>query len=412
MKKTVCWILALILLLGVCAAAAEGTEINGGEKRKVTLPKKAPVNEAEDGISPTTGLPLAQLAAEAPDGYVGLAITGRYLPFLVQIDNTDGGIGPMNRNNPRLGNRSPWDLSYADVVYETPLYANGITRLSALFSDLIPESTGPVRSARVEHAWIREEWDAPFCRFGGQKFVGTSVEKELGDLGVKNQKDKNGKSGKNIDFDGTTGGKAWNPYFGRHNKTRNGNNFITSLHSVYVMPAGLATQVVSPDFVPRSVHTSLFTDEEPEDGDDAENIYITWGNTLYNSMLEYDDGVYYRYMMDENKHYTNQYREIQAAPLFEDEILEGREITFSNIIVQFIECEYPRPQAPKPTMTGTGNADYFMCGVHIPGVWSRETLQDRTVFYDMDGNEMEFQRGHTLIITMDYATQGRSVSYE
>jgi len=34
------------------------------------------------------------------------------------------------------------------------------------------------------------------------------------------------------------------------------------------------------------------------------------------------------------------------------------------------------------------------------------------VFYDMEGNEMPMQRGKTLIIMMDYATSGRSVSYD
>ena len=66
---------------------------------------------------------------------------------------------------------------------------------------------------------------------------------------------------------------------------------------------------------------------------------------------------------------------------------------------------------PYPTVTGTGNADYFMGGMHIPGVWHRDSISDRTVFYGPDGEEIELQRGRTLIIVMDYQTEGHSVYY-
>ena len=94
-------------------------------------------------------------------------------------------------------------------------------------------------------------------------------------------------------------------------------------------------------------------------------------------------------------------------------LAHGNAITFSNVIVQFMDMEYAgAEERPKPTVTGSGNAEYFMGGKHYSGVWNRETLQDRTVFYDMEGNEMPMQRGKTLIIMMDYATSGRSVSYD
>ena len=74
-------------------------------------------------------------------------------------------------------------------------------------------------------------------------------------------------------------------------------------------------------------------------------------------------------------------------------------------------------------LTGTGNADYFMGGKHIAGVWKRDTVEDRTVFYDENGEEIELQPGRTIIIMMDYNTtyirdkddkgrQPREVRYE
>ena len=90
----------------------------------------------------------------------------------------------------------------------------------------------------------------------------------------------------------------------------------------------------------------------------------------------------------------------------------GDDITFSNIIVQGINMKWKGSEQPDPDLTGTGIADYFMCGKHYQGVWQRKDINDRTVFYGEDGNEIELQRGKTLIILMDYNNKGRSVSYE
>ncbi len=57
---------------------------------------------------------------------------------------------------------------------------------------------------------------------------------------------------------------------------------------------------------------------------------------------------------------------------------------------------------PKPTVTGTGNADFFMGGKHYSGVWNRDTLDERTVFYGEDGQEMALLSGRTLVIMMDW----------
>lgn len=106
MKRVLSLLLALALTLSVAAASAE-TVINSTEKRGIKL-QKVGLNEVEDGISPTTGLALADY--DAPEGFAGLAVTGRYLPMMVQIDNSDGGVNDI----------APWGATYADVVYETP----------------------------------------------------------------------------------------------------------------------------------------------------------------------------------------------------------------------------------------------------------------------------------------------------
>ena len=91
MKKIVSLLLCL-MLLGTSALAE--TTINAAENRGIVIEDAEP-NEWEDPrISPTTGLILQNVAARAPEsGFAGLAITGRYMPMLVQIDNAEAGIG-------------------------------------------------------------------------------------------------------------------------------------------------------------------------------------------------------------------------------------------------------------------------------------------------------------------------------
>ena len=396
MKKILSILLCLMLLWS--AAMAE-TFINGGENRNIVI-DEAEENDPIDGVSPVTGRNLSEVRDQYyQTGFTGQAVTGRYLPILVQIDNADGGIG--YKDGKATGNRAPWGVEYADVIYEAPLYESGNTRLTFLFSDIIPAATGPCRSARLFHAWLREEWDCAFAFYGQQEYTATNVPAEFKKYGAEE---------KGVLFPGTVGSSnPWKQYYEDYNKLHD----VVKPHHVSVNAAGLV-QLVPSSFEPAVNHTWLFTDEEM-DGDDAEDIYINWGKgdlQLYNSILEWneDDEVYERYMVNPNAKgketlYASQ-RRFGYNP--------SMAVTFNNIIVQFTEMEWARTDAPVPTVVGTGNADYFMNGKHMAGVWQRKDMASRTVFYDEEGEEIRLQRGRTLIITMDYqyADKGRSVSYE
>lgn len=398
MKKiiSILLFLALLVLLGSIASAEQ---LNGGENRGIDIEKAEP-NDPIEGVSPTTGRYLDEVRQEAPTtGFTGQAITGRYMPVIVQIDNADGGIGYKDNGEPS-GNRAPWGVQYADVIYETPLYKDGNTRLSFLFSDLIPDETGPVRSARLFHAWLREEWDSAFAFYGQQEYTATNVPAEFKKTGA--DKKANGL----LLFSGTVGSaKQWKQYYEPYQKKQ-----MAPPHHVSAHIASMVS-LVPADFVPAN-HTWLFTTKLPTEGDDADFIYVNWGVkdlSMYNSVLEWDedDECYYRYMLD-RKGVQNE--QPYSSLALKDE--PAVPIAFNNVIVQFTKMEWARTDAPMPTVTGTGNADYFMGGKHMAGVWQRDTLADRTVFYNEDGEEIKMQRGRTLIIVMDYETPNRAVSYE
>ena len=82
---------------------------------------------------------------------------------------------------------------------------------------------------------------------------------------------------------------------------------------------------------------------------------------------------------------------------------ENQIFKFNNVIVQSVHFKWLSGLRPDPELVGTGNADYFMGGKHFAGVWERKDVNSRTVFYGEDGNEIEMQRGKTLIILLDYS---------
>ena len=380
MKRLLAAVLTLALALTGLSTAMAVTYLDPTENRNITLASVGDNSDvlADDiasGISPTTGLTLSDLGA--PAGFAGLAVTGRYMPMMVQIDNSDGGVDET----------APWGASYADIVYETPLHKLGMTRISYIFSDLIPNSVGPVRSARVGHAWIREEWGAGFLYYGTQKYAKSNVEDVFKDTGADS---------KGVLFSGTVGeGKEWKQFYTRRSDRYAPHNVDANVAAMY--------ELIPADYEPVQ-RAFLFTDEMPE-GDSATEIVISWDTVGYGSNLIYDEDndAYFRYMRQKDN----------VLVPYEDSA-NHQQMAFNNVIIQWCETTWNRSDAPLTWVAGKnaygnaagasgneGNADIFQCGVHIAGYWKRDGMYSRTVFYDADGNELKLQRGKTLITVID-----------
>ena len=419
MKKLMTLVLALILVMSMNTAMAEQKVIDGLTPRAIEI-HKASLNPSADemiaqGISPTTGRKLEKI--NAPEGFLGTAVTGVYKPMMVQISNYKNGIGKDEKGNPYAV--APVNGSYADVVYEACQTMNGSeTRMSMVFSDTVPDYVGFLRSTRLTHVRLRQEWDCVFCTSG---YSNADVPAEWRTMGVKNPSGRT-EEDPGIVYVGDVGlGKPWKKYVRRLKGIKDANNEVFEL-------AKILNNVVPADYVPAN-HTWKFTDVLPEGGDPAEIIYVTFGSRYdTDSRLEYDetDNVYIRYVeMKEDQDLP--YREsVMKKPENVDEKkdgilslkvdMEGREpgniISFSNVIIQGITMHWKGSTRPDPVLLGTGNADYFIGGRHIAGVWERENYDSRTVFYGPDGEEIELQRGRTLIILMGYNNRSTSVSYE
>ena len=367
--KTRLWLAALAAALLLSAVGLADTTIDGKTDRGI-VPVENADNLVEDGVSPTTGRSLSGL--QPPDGASGLAVDGRYQPMMVQIDNTDNGAGY----------RAPWGGIWADIVYESALRREGHTRITMLFSDVIPYNVGPVRSARIGHIWLREEWGAGFVYYGQQEYYRTNVKDEITRLGA---------DAAGVVFSGTT--RTWGDYFYSRPK-------LKSPHDKGADVAGLQALIPSDHTAPN--HAFRFTDE-PAEGDTATSVTVNWGRKDYVSQYTWSAalGTYTRMVGSGNS--KEVYHDLDS----------GEAITFANVIIQWTDMDWPQITAPVMRITGDaafftdwadgsftaqGNADYFMNGVHVAGCWRRDGMTDRTVFYGPDGEEIELQRGRTMII--------------
>ena len=409
MKRALCLILALAMLLGISSAMADPKEIDGLSDRKIKINKAGLNTDPEEmiaqGISPTTGRKLAEID-DIPDGFVGSAVTGDYRPILVQISNAANGVGVNKQGQPYTV--APINASYADVVYESVQKQEGTeTRMTMLFSDTVPDYVGFVRSTRLTHTYIRQEWDSAFCTSG---YSMADVPQAWRKFGVKSPQGASPKD-PGLVYVGDYP-KVWKDFVWRLHP-------IAGANSEVFMLADIVQNIIPKDHKAAN-HTWLFSDELPEGGDEATVIYVTFGSDLEtNSRLEYDpdNNVYLRYVKVKNSpDLTYKDSKIvnprlkmvsdgnggQKKKIVVDERYADEDITFSNVIIQGIGMRWLGGSRPDPEMTGTGNADYFMGGRHYAGVWERKDYNDRTVFYGEDGNEIKLQPGRTLIILMPY----------
>ena len=375
-------------------------------------------------MSPTTGRNLAEI--EVPNGYLGLTVTGEYQPIMVQISNADNGLG--SSSGVKVYRNAPVNGVYADVVYEAlQKRGGGETRMSMIFSDVVPDYVGFVRSTRITHVLLRKEWECAFCTSGYNYAV-----KDIPDAwkltGVPDPSGKRTQQDPGIAYVGDMSSKPWGPCVLRI-FDRTGTRYASANSELFDLVT-LLTDVVPKDHTPAN-HTFKFTDELPTGGDEGNIVYVKFGNE-YNtdSRLEYDpaNNVYIRYIKQkkgedlpyrsnvlvspEKKKVTKDGKNVNGMGMVIQGLEAGEPITFSNVIIQGIEMKWKGSGRPDPTLVGSGNADYFMGGRHIAGVWERKDLDSRTVFYGDDGNEIELQRGRTLIILMPYAEQKAGVSYE
>ena len=355
MKKWIVFSLSLLILVMVLTASAEAPaiEVRSVLTRNIKVKGRNvngsfPNNPVITGESPTTGLPTSNSS---------------FVPILVQIDNN---VGPVPQ----------WGISSADIIYEFPIQGQGWTRLTALFSDEYPQEAGPVRSGRVMHADLREEWDALLVHYGKQEAAGSDMKEALRNYGV---------TAKGLDIDGI--GNKYQNYFARVKYHVAPHNVSAYVHKLYELMLEQGYKFSTRPF--------KFTDDLNYGGAVAEKINVIHkGNKDTRSTFVYNtaENAYYRF--------------IESGAYF-DLLKPAEQLSYSNVIVQRTKLSFNGHSMNPvlPEVVGTGACDMFIGGQYIAGVWARHKPNERTVFFDQNGNEISLQRGKTWVIICDDTSQ-------
>ncbi len=277
----------------------------------------------------------------------GLPTDHEYKAIAVQFDNS-------------VQARPQKNMVQADVIYEIEIARGGYTRYTAIYNDEIPEEVEAIRSARIMHADVSLDWCASFVHFGGQKMAGTNVYDYMKEKGLTT-------------FDGLSDSKN----FYREKSRVAPYNVVARLKQMY-------DAVEAPDAA--TVHTPLtFSADNPTiKGENVSVFRIPYNveNHFYPS-YEYKDGVYYRYY-DRQDH-----RDGATDEMF----------TFSNVIVMYADYSWYDADSERPVvaLTGSNTCEYFIGGKHFSGTWSRDSVEESTVYYDDEGNVVNFVPGKTMI---------------
>ena len=374
MQKRSLWLLFALMLCVAFAAAAEeaGSYVRlppvGPSSQNITV-NIPPENPAEPGINPLTGEQWA----------------GLYHPIMVQIDASHEAL-------------PHWGVSSADLMYEMPLHQAGDTRSVALFMSRIPNIAGPVRSARVPMASLREIWGAAWVFYGTQDYwFGEESTVDVYDFVSQFNPDcmVAGRwvfpflNGTDMQYYDLFGRQSDGEHVAPHNATIN----VRGVEEYYTYEP--------------IMHPFKFTDEPQTRGTDVSGITINYREKkpVTKTSYSYDarTGLYMRYREDE-QYYDG---------------LNGLVCEYANVIIVHSEVTWFNGNASRPVirLVGQGIADIFQNGKWIRGMWVRGRAQgtanvsdagtqaSRMVFLDDLGNEVAMQRGKTFIQIVDEKKQ-------
>ena len=345
-------------------AAATATPLVAlSEEAKMESPDETPSpTPFHEGISPTTGRPL-------PDGAV-------YRPVLVAMDNAAQA-------------RPQTALMLADIVYEFPLdRTDHGTRYLALFSDVLPERVGPVRTSRTYLAETAQEWGGLYVSLGDPEIPAENYPL-LKDSGVRFHVENAGDAANYFYRDKTiTAIEEHTNFFQLLPYVENNYHFTVPLSETrFTFEHGVnydrGKEVVSVGipFTSSDSERVLFT------YDKAKNLFVRSDKNSKNVLSE-----------------SNSLTPTDDALGYENE-----QITVQNLIVQYVRVSAFDKNYRSIAVTGKGDCMYFVNGRAVFGSWSRPTLNDPTSYTLYDGTILRLEPGNTWIMMMPSTRQIKAI---
>ena len=271
--------------------------------------------------------------------------------LVVKIDDT-------TQAHPQIG------LEDADIVYIEQV-EGGLTRLAAVFSSVIPERVGPVRSARISDIEILSQFGrVAFAYSGAQsKLLPVIAAANLQDLGAQRQSPTIY----------TTDPERIQPY-------------------AMVLRADLLMQLIQEKgFAIDSAKSVGFTfGSLPEGGAVTEKVVMNWPAATYSATWSEEDA---RWLLSHNN-----------AVNYAD---SGLVLGPSTLIIQMVSItpsEYKDKVGgvtPFSQTVGSGKAYVLRDGQRFTTTWTRPSAEAGTTFTFADGTIMNFDPGQIWIALTD-----------
>jgi len=261
-------------------------------------------------------------------------------------------------------------LIYADIVYEV-VAEGGITRYLAFFQSNTPEKIGPVRSIREYYLMIvKELGDAMVMHIGYSPqallAIDTWPARSLFRGGCE-----------------SVPGCEWrsNPRNVAYEHTAFVNGLI-----LRQLATNLGWEGVGPVTLWKFKDDTTKYASKPA----ATNLTIDfWEKGDYSGIFKYDPqtNTYLRF--------TGYDSSGNPIPVMDQE-QTTQQVAVSNVIVQFaVESSIAEDVKGRLgyQLIGSGKAIVFLDGKVIDATWSKADRDSRTIFYDTDGNEIQFNKG-------------------
>jgi hypothetical protein len=272
--------------------------------------------------------------------------------------------------NNYLDARPQSGLIYADFTYEI-VAEGGITRFIPFFLSDYPEKVGPVRSTRTYYlTLVKELGDAMVMHIG----YSPQAKAVIDEWPVRSLFRGGGES---------CDGCSW------RDNPRN----VAYEHTAYVSGEKLVEYGV--DELGWGGVREFKIWEFKEDGKGYEDAELA-SNLAIDFWYEGDYSAIFKYDAQNNVYLRHTGYDGEGNPISLNDQDTGEQVAPKNVIVQFA-VETPIVGDDKNRLEyeleGTGEGLIFLDGKVIKATWNKEGRDDRTVFYDMDGNEIRFNRG-------------------
>ncbi len=276
------------------------------------------------------------------------------LPVTSTEAQTPGVVAVMIDNFPNIPPQS--GLAQAAVVYEAPV-EGGLTRYLAVFDrSTNVEQVGPVRSARPYFLdWHSEYGRAIYMHSGGSPEALSIIKKS-------DYLDAN-------EF-------YFGAYYWRASDSVAPHNLFTS--------SELWNKLVAKRF---SVTTTLWV------GRQFDNSAPTSSSLAVSILIKYGPANQVGWRFDP---LTDKYkRALNGKP---DSDAGGEVLTADNVVIQYVKMRSLDEIDRKEIVTiDSGSARVLRDGKIIYGQWKKESAESRTIFYNLNGEEIEFKPGVTWI---------------